>query len=239
VIAIDAEFVTIRRPEFQMDPAGNTIQIRPIGHALARVSVLRGPSPEFDPSLEPGTPFIDDYIVASEPIIDYVTSFSGLSAGDLHMSTSRHDLLTFKTVYKKLWILLNLGCKFLGHGLKTDFRVINMIVPKSQVIDTIDLFYLRDRRQGGLALKYLMWAVFNGEEIQSETHDSIEDARAALRLWAKWREWVDAGIQQVYLDEIYSKGKGLGYKVPNGGSRGDNSHDDGGTPKGTPRKNKK
>jgi PAB-dependent poly(A)-specific ribonuclease subunit 2 len=43
--------------------------------ALARVSVIRGEGEET------GVPFIDDYIQVNEPIVDYLTEFSGIRRG--------------------------------------------------------------------------------------------------------------------------------------------------------------
>jgi PAB-dependent poly(A)-specific ribonuclease subunit 2 len=176
------------------------------------VSVVRGPSPAFLPDFEPGTPFIDDYIATSEPIVDYLTSFSGIVAGDLDLRTSPHNLVPLKVAYKKLWLLLNLGCSFLGHGLKQDFRVINIHVPKAQVIDTADHFFVAARLRK-LSLAFLAWYLLK-EDIQQETHDSIEDARTALKLHGKYLEFVDAGILETILQDIYKKGREMGFKPP-------------------------
>ena len=217
VIALDTEFVSIRRPEIEVNSDGDRETIRPIAYALARVSVLRGPGPtgSFDNDLEPGTPFIDDYITLTSPVVDYLTSYSGIKAADLDPAVSPHSLVPLKTAYKKLWLLLNLGCSFLGHGLKQDFRVINIFVPKSQVIDTGEFFFLPNKFRK-LSLAFLAWYLLK-EEIQMETHDSIEDARTALKLWNKWKEFVDAGVQEQMLNEIYRKGRELNFKPPGRG----------------------
>jgi PAB-dependent poly(A)-specific ribonuclease subunit 2 len=76
------------------------VVIRPSRLSLARVSVVRGDGP-----LE-GIPFIDDYITTSEPIVDYLTEFSGITAADLDPTRSRHHLVQLKTAYKKLRLLL-------------------------------------------------------------------------------------------------------------------------------------
>lgn len=186
--------------------------IRPVVHAVARISVIRGSSAEFNIELEPGEPFIDDYIAATDPVVDYLTNFSGISAGDLDSHTSQHHLVTRKVAYKKLWILLNLGCMFLGHGLTRDFRVINIHVPKDQVIDTSHYFFLQEYKRK-LGLSFLSWFLLN-EKIQQETHDSIEDARTALKLYQKYLEFKDAGILQQKLAEIYTAGREMNYKPP-------------------------
>jgi PAB-dependent poly(A)-specific ribonuclease subunit 2 len=105
-----------------------------------------------------------------------------------------------------------LGCKFLGHGLKQDFRVTNIHVPKAQVIDTIDFFYVKERLRK-LSLAFLAWCVLK-EDIQLETHDSIEDARTALKLYKKYLEFQDAGILEMIVQDIYNKGKETNYKPP-------------------------
>ncbi|TKA82829.1 hypothetical protein B0A55_01049 [Friedmanniomyces simplex] len=207
--AIDAEFVRLLREEIDMGADGSRTITRPARSGLARVSVLRGDR------LEPELPFIDDYIATDEPVDDYLTQYSGLHAGDLTPGISRFTLVSLKEVYKKLWVLLNLGCKFIGHGLSSDFRTINIHVPEGQVVDTQDLFSLGHRSQRKLSLRFLAWLVLN-EDIQQSVvagHDSIEDARTAYKLWRKYLEYEDAGVLESVKDDILQKGRQMDFKV--------------------------
>ena len=72
LVSIDAEFVSLQQEEVEYRSDGTKSLIRPSRMALARVSVLRGEGPST------GIPFIDDHIQVNEPIIDYLTEFSGI-----------------------------------------------------------------------------------------------------------------------------------------------------------------
>ncbi|KAL9037628.1 MAG: hypothetical protein Q9180_003610 [Flavoplaca navasiana] len=219
-LPIDTEFVRLQQEEIEILATGDRQVVRPTREGLARVSVLRANGPH------EGLPFIDDYISISEPVVDYVTKYSGVSAGDLDTNLSLHPLVPLKVAYKKLWLLLNLGCIFVGHGLTKDFRNINMFVPKSQMVDTVTLFYNPSRSKRNLSLRFLAWYLLK-ENIQSETHDSIEDAFTALKLWRKYQEFEDAGILEKMIDEIYTAGRKWNYKVPE--KRSDGKNGKGGT----------
>lgn len=206
-IPIDTEFVRLQQEEIEILASGDRNVIRPTREGLARVSVLRGSGPD------EGVSFINDYISISEPVVDYVTKYSGVTAEDLDPQRSHHPLVPLKVAYKKLWLLLNLGCIFVGHGLIKDFRNVNMFVPKDQVVDTVTLFYNPSRSKRNLSLRFLAWYLLK-ENIQSQTHDSIEDAWSALRLWKKYEEFKDAGIVEKMIDEIYTAGRKYNYRVP-------------------------
>jgi PAB-dependent poly(A)-specific ribonuclease subunit 2 len=213
-IALDTEFVDLEKAEIDVKADGTQETIRPAKSGLARVSVLRGQG-----NAE-GVPFIDDYITIRDQIVDYKTQYSGIRPGDLDPIISSHNLVPLKVAYKKLWLLLNLGCRFVGHGLASDFRKVNIQVPKAQTIDT-QYLYLVPGKNRRFSLRYLAWAVFK-EYIQEESyddnvvdgHDSIEDARMALRLWRKFQEYEDAGVVEQMVEEIYRRGTKLGWKPP-------------------------
>ncbi|KAF1911381.1 PAB-dependent poly(A)-specific ribonuclease subunit PAN2 [Ampelomyces quisqualis] len=208
-VAIDAEFIRLQAEEIEMKADGTRQTIRPDRKGLARVSVCRGEGEHA------GLPFIDDYIAVSEQVIDYLTEWSGISPGDLNRETSPHAPVSLKHAYKKLWLLLNLGCVFVGHSLANDFRTINIHVPKAQVVDTSNLFFLPDFKRK-LNLKFLAWCVLK-ERIQQDTHDSIEDATTALKLWRKYEEFVDAGVLEPMLNDIYATGSQVKFKAPGSG----------------------
>ncbi|KAL1960354.1 hypothetical protein VTO42DRAFT_8314 [Malbranchea cinnamomea] len=238
-VALDTEFVEVEKAEIEVKSDGTQRMIRPNKSGLARVSVIRGSGDR------EGVPFIDDYITVKDTVVDYLTQYSGIKAGDLDPRTSKHNLVPLKVAYKKLWLLLNLGCVFVGHGLASDFRKINIHVPKAQTIDT-QYLYFNPSSGRRLSLRFLAWAVFK-EYIQepvthnatvttttrntsegsatsttttttttttNEGHDSIEDARMALRLWKKFKEYSDAGIANQLLEEVFREGAAHGWRPP-------------------------
>ncbi|KAF9456453.1 ubiquitin carboxyl-terminal hydrolase-domain-containing protein [Collybia nuda] len=206
LVAIDAEFVSMQQEETEFRSDGSNRILRPARLSLARVSVLRGDGPK------QGTPFIDDHIHTSEIIVDYLTEFSGIKFGDLDPHLSRHTLTPLKLVYKKLRLLVDRGCVFIGHGLSKDFRIINIFVPPEQVIDTVDLYFLK-ARQRRLSLRFLSWFVLH-EHIQLDMHDSIEDARSALNLYKAYHDFEDQGIFDQKLEELYKEGRLYNFKPP-------------------------
>ncbi|KAF2669854.1 hypothetical protein BT63DRAFT_423829 [Microthyrium microscopicum] len=208
-VGIDAEFVSLQSEEIEIKADGTRETVRPSRLGLARVSVLRGNTT--DPLID--TPFIDDYIATTEPVIDYLTAFSGIKPGDLAPATSTHALISLKAAYKKLWLLLNAGVIFVGHGLLKDFRTINMHVPRAQVIDTVDLWFIRARSRK-LNLRFLAWLLLR-EDIQSgDAHDSVEDARSALRLWRKYVDVQSQGRTEETLEWVYKRGREVGFRAP-------------------------
>ena len=119
---------------------------------------------------------IDDYVVQSERVVDYATRFSGISPEDLDpRSSTREKLVHRSATLMKLRHLIDRGCVLVGHGLTKDFRVLNLVPPPDQVIDTVQLFSRPGERK--ISLRFLASRLL-GTEIQQDRHDSIEDARA-------------------------------------------------------------
>lgn len=81
----------------------------------------------------------------------------------------------------------------------------DIFVPPDQVIDTVDLYFLRNR-QRRLSLRFLAWFVLQ-ENIQTDTHDSIEDALSALRLYKAYQDFESQGIFDEKLEELYREGR--------------------------------
>ena len=207
--ALDAEFVSLQEELVEFKSDGSKTVKRPSRLHLARVSILRGEG------FHEGKPFIDDYIVPKEEIQDYLTQFSGIKPGDLDPKTSRKRLLHLKTVYKKIRWLIDLGCIFVGHGLKKDLRIISnsiinvdIHIPSHQIIDTVDLYHLK-QYQRFLSLKYLAFKVLR-KHIQTESHDSIEDALTSLELYKYYQTIEDVPM---FLKRLYEDGRRNNFKI--------------------------
>ncbi|KAK1444727.1 hypothetical protein BgAZ_106330 [Babesia gibsoni] len=164
---------------------------------LARVSAVRGTGHAI------GVPFLDHYIHRRKPPKDYLTRFSGIHRGDLDLKSSLHWLTTRKAIYMKIRYLIDAGCKILGHGLQQDFRMLNIVVPKEQVIDTVELFRLPGQRY--ISLQFLAAHLLN-RRIQQEEHNSVEDAKTALDLYKKYLEYKMSGKLEDTLKSLYDTG---------------------------------
>ncbi|KAJ8326211.1 poly(A)-specific ribonuclease [Batrachochytrium dendrobatidis] len=207
ICAIDAEFVVMTEAEMEIKSDGSKSIIRPAESGLARVSVIRGMEPRM------GVPFIDDYIFISQPVVNYLTEFSGIIASDLDVRTSKLPIVSLKIAYKKLRLLVDIGCIFVGHGLKKDCRTINILIPPHQIIDTVDIYYLKQYSRK-LSLRFLVWFFFK-EDIHSSSHDSVEDARGALRIYQKYLEAKEQARFDTLLEEIYQEGRKFNFRPPN------------------------
>ena len=153
---------------------------------------------------------LDDHVLPQEPIVDYMTRFSGIVPGDLDPLLSKRHLVTMRTAYCKLRLLVDRGCIFVGHGLETDFHVCNLYVPPSQIIDTLEIYSLPKARKIGL--RFLV-NYFLGKDMQVDTHDSIEDAKAAFDLYVKALEIKDSGEFDRQINEVYEFGRKVDWKL--------------------------
>lgn len=214
LVAIDCEFVALSEEVANYDSDGRRVVTEPTRLGLGRVSVLDG---RIKSSRDPlgGKSFIDDYIISPEPVVDFLTRFSGLHIGDLDPSVSPHHLIPLKIVYLKLRHLVDSGCVFVGHGLTTDFRIINLFVPPSQVKDTVELYRLPGQRK--ISLRFLS-AFLLRKGIQGDTHDSVEDARIALLLYRKYLELEKQGknVLSKTIHAIYECGRKTKWKSAHG-----------------------
>lgn len=115
--------------------------------------------------------------------------------------------------------VVDLGCVFIGHGLSKDFRTISKLfyrareiatevpdiyVPPAQVLDTVNLYTSEDHKRK-LSLRFLSWFLLK-KDIQTASHDSIEDARYALLLYKLWKDFKRDDRLSDVMDDIFFEG---------------------------------
>lgn len=98
----------------------------------------------------------------------------------------------------------------MGHGLRQDFLTVNLFVPPNQIIDTVDIYRLDNRRF--ISLRFLVNYLLR-RDMQVEVHDSIEDSRAANELYRKALELKQNGTFDETLRKIYETGQKTDWKV--------------------------
>ena len=174
LIAFDAEFVAVAEEESMLTPQGSKVVVRETRHAIARISLLDGRN---------GRVLLDNHVLPQEPVTDYLTRFSGIVAADLNPRTSRHQLITATAAYWKLrYWLETRQCIFVGHGVRQDFWTANLVPPAAQLIDTVHLYHQPAQRF--VSLRFVTNFVLQ-RDMQLDTHDSMEDAAAALELYKR------------------------------------------------------
>ncbi|RCN39386.1 exonuclease [Ancylostoma caninum] len=197
-VGIDAEFININGNEQKGDKEQGQ-------KSVGRVSCVDSTGEHI---------LIDDYVVTCEGDVvkDYLTQFSGIIKDDLDPSKSTKHLTTLKCVYLKVLHLVERGCIFVGHALVNDFSALNIHVPAKQMIDTVELFRIPQVPQRLISLQFLAFYLL-GEKIQDGIHDSVEDARVALKLYRKWEELNKDGTLDSALNNLYVIGKQTGFRV--------------------------
>ncbi|GKZ00471.1 hypothetical protein MPSEU_000999600 [Mayamaea pseudoterrestris] len=194
LLAFDAEFVSVGDEESILTDKGSKLVVREMRYAVARISVIH---------CRTGAVVLDDYVLPREPIVDYLTRFSGIVAKDLDPKYSSHHLISTRAAYLKLRYLMERGCIFIGHGLQMDFWTLNLTIPSHQIIDTVEIYHKPAQRY--VSLRFATNFVLK-RDMQMDVHDSIEDALAAYQLYETAVELKAKGEFDKLLDDLYEFG---------------------------------
>uniref|UniRef100_A0A0R3S6Z2 RNA exonuclease 4 n=1 Tax=Elaeophora elaphi TaxID=1147741 RepID=A0A0R3S6Z2_9BILA len=160
VLGIDCEYVGVG-----MDGKDNM---------LARVSIVN----------MRGQCVYDKYVMPRENITDYRTAVSGIRP--INLANGER----FQKVQSEVHKLLS-GRIVVGHALKNDFKVLNLFHTRKMTRDTATYLPFRKvlNQSKTPSLKVLAKRLL-GIDIQNGEHDSITDARVAMRLYVLNRkEW--------------------------------------------------
>ncbi|KAI8374099.1 hypothetical protein EDC96DRAFT_498536 [Choanephora cucurbitarum] len=140
------------------------------GSALARITLID----------EDGSVLLDEMVKPDQPVIDYLTKYSGITPADLKTATC-----SLRRAQKHVRKLVNHDVILVGHGLENDLKALQIAHPYC-----VDTSLIYDHHKGPpykpslrfLARNYLKRQIQHRNETRVG-HDSAEDARATLDLF--------------------------------------------------------
>lgn len=149
-------------------------------HMVARVSIVN----------QMGEVLMDRYVRPRERVVDYRTEVSGIRPADI---ANGED---FSRVQADVAALLD-GRILVGHAVYNDLKVLTLQHPPKSIRDTSRYRPLINRITGGStpSLKTLARCVLD-VNIQTGEHSSVEDARAAMRIYNRYQEEWERSVRR-------------------------------------------
>ncbi|KER21960.1 hypothetical protein T265_09832 [Opisthorchis viverrini] len=138
-------------------------------NALARVSIVN----QF------GHVLLDTFVRPLERVTDYRTEFSGVRPGDLRPDGPARP---FRAVHREVAKLCK-GRILVGHSIRNDLKVLMLSHPRRHIRDTSRYRPFRALFSGRTPSLRALTEKVLGVQVQVGEHDSVEDARAAMRLY--------------------------------------------------------
>lgn len=152
---------------------------------------------------------LDQFVRPSEPVTDYRTFVSGITAADLQEDNDDNTNNKCVTLEQCRATVLSLICDktLVGHALKNDLAVLKIQHPWQCTRDTAKYEpFMKQRFDDGILwprkLKDLVWEHLQNKEIQrvGHPHSAWEDAVAAFDLYksarVKWEKVMDYKIRK-------------------------------------------
>lgn len=156
---------------------------------LARVSIVN----------YNGAQVYDSFVRPKEFVTDWRTKVSGVSPKN--MPTAR----SFEDVQASVAEILK-GSVLVGHAIKNDLDVLMIGHPKKDIRDTSRFIGFRKYASGRTpSLKKLASEVL-GVQIQSGAHSSVEDARATMLLFRRFKQQFDLEHAKRFPQRVRAEG---------------------------------
>ncbi|KAK9371365.1 exonuclease [Lipomyces kononenkoae] len=151
-----------------------------------------------------GAVVMDEYVRPEEKVTDWRTWVSGIRPSDMA------NAKPFKQVQYQVAEVLK-DRVLVGHAVRNDLKVLMIAHPKRLIRDTSKLAAFRKLAKGRAPALKKLAKQYLGIDIQGEEHSSVEDARACILLFRKFKDEFQK-LEQAKERKVHVKKKTQGGK---------------------------